>query len=91
MNLELIIETLLLLLGLIRLGVSVKGGDPDETEVDPDYYDGRGGPSEGRPTDLDDFTCTRSSPRDEEAGGACPTTDPMQFHFQSPITWNAAQ
>ncbi len=37
MNFEIIIETLLLLLGLIRTGVSMNAGDPDETEVDPDY------------------------------------------------------
>jgi len=37
MNLELAIETLLLLVSLIRIGASLNAGDPDETEVDPEF------------------------------------------------------
>ncbi len=37
MNFEIAIETLLLLVSLVRVGASLKSGDPDETEVDPEF------------------------------------------------------
>ena len=37
MNVELVIETLLLLVSLVRIGVTIMAGDPDETEVDPEF------------------------------------------------------
>ncbi len=37
MNLDLAIEMLLLLVNLVRIGASLQAGDPDETEVDPEF------------------------------------------------------